>query len=202
VRPWCACGSGPPDFTEYEWFLYGEGVSGGASVVGYARAGRGVSVEAQAAAIGAECERRGCTLLRVETDPAGGGEAGRPGLARLLAACRAGEAGAVVVSRLDRLARSVGAAGRLLERARREGWNLVALDVGLDLSTSEGQRVANQFLFVAGWERRMSSERTREALARTREQGVKLGTPRRTPEATVAKIKRLRGQGMTLRAGR
>ena len=121
-------------------------------------------------------------------------ETGRRG-ASVGGSARAGEADAV-------LADGPAAVAPSLERAQREGWNLVALDVGLDLSTSEGQRVASQFRFVADWERRMSSERTREALARTREQGVKLGTPRRTPEATVAKIKRLRGQGMTLRAGR
>ncbi len=102
--------------------------------------------------------------------------------------------------RLDRLARSVSEAARLLERAKREGWNLVALDVGLDLSTPEGERVANAFASVAQWERRMISERTRAALARTRAQGVKLGTPRRTAAATVAKIRRLRAQGLTLQA--
>jgi len=72
--------------------------------------------------------------------------------------------------------------------------------VGLDLWTSEGQRVANQFAFVADWERRMISERTREALARTREQGARLGTPQRTPAPTVLKISRLRAQGLTLQA--
>ena len=60
----------------------------------------------------------------------------------MLAACGAGEARAVVVARLDRLARSLSDAARLLERAKRTGWNLVALDLGLDLSTPEGEQVA------------------------------------------------------------
>jgi len=55
---------------------------------------------------------------------------------------RRGRGGAVVVARLDRLARSLSDAARLLERAKRKGWNLVALDLGLDLSTPEGEQVA------------------------------------------------------------
>jgi len=82
-----------------------------------------------------------------------------------------------------------GEATRLL----RDRWNLVALDLGLDLSTSDGKRVANQFVSVAQWERRLNSERTRA-------QGVKLGTPRTTPAPAVAKITKLRAQGLTLQA--
>jgi len=73
-------------------------------------------------------------------------------------------------------------------------------DLGLDLSTSQGKRVANAFASVAAWERQLLSARSRETLARTRAQGVKLGTPRRTPAVIVAKISRLRAQGLTLQA--
>ena len=69
-----------------------------------------------------------------------------------------------------------------------------------DLSTSDGKRVANQFASVAAWERQMLSLRSRETLARTRARGVKLGTPLRTPAATVAKITKLRAQCLTLQA--
>ena len=179
-------------------------MSAGDTVLGYVRgsrgAGTGVSLEAQRAAIGAECERRGWRLLRLEEDRLVRGEAGRPGRARVLAACGAGEARALVVARLDRLARSLNEAAQLLARAKREGWNLVALDLGLDLSTSEGKRVANQFVSVAAWERQLLSARSRETLAHARAEGVKLGTPRRTPAATVAKISRLRAQGLSLQA--
>jgi DNA invertase Pin-like site-specific DNA recombinase len=112
----------------------------------------------------------------------------------------AGEAHALVVARLDRLAGSVSEAGELVERARREGWNLVALDLGLDLATPAGRRVAKAFTTVAGWERRLRSERARAALARSRARGVRLGTSRRAPAETVAKIKKLRTQGLSLQA--
>jgi len=186
--------AGRDHLTEDGSFLYDEDVRGD-TVVGYAGAGRGGSLAAQAAAIAAECERRGWTLLRLEED----GEAGRLGLARALGAVSSGEAGALLVAALDRLAPSVAAAAKLLERAEREGWNLVALDLGLDLSTWEGKRIAERFVFVAGWERRLVSERTRQALARRRAQGGRLGTPRRASALVVAKTTTLRAQGMTLK---
>lgn len=168
----------------------------GETVVGYARAGTRLGLEAQQAAIAAECERRGWTLLRLEED----GEAGGSGRARALRAVSSGEAGALVVASLDRLAESVAAAARLLARAEGEGWNLLALDLGLDLSSAEGRRLAEAFGFVAGWERRLVSERTRAALARRRAQGARLGTPRRAAAPVVEKIGSLRAHGLTLQA--
>ncbi len=141
---------------------------GGKRVLGYARAGEGASVGAQRAAIAAACAQRGWELVRVEAEGGSGGKSSRPARARALEAVRAGEAQTLVVARLDRLAGSLSQAARLLERAKGEGWNLVALDLGLDLSTAAGKRIANAFATVARWERRLRSERAREALARAR----------------------------------
>ena len=172
----------------------------GGSVIGYVRAGGSVSVAGQRAAIAAACERRGWELLRVEADSASKANTGRAALADALTALRAGQAQALVVARLDRPARSLSEAAHLIERARGEGWNLVALDLGLDLSTTAGKRIATAFTLAAEWERRLRSERTREALARRRAEGKRLGTPRRAPAETIAKIRRLRAQGKSLQA--
>jgi DNA invertase Pin-like site-specific DNA recombinase len=59
----------------------------------------------------------------------------------------------VVVAKLDRLSRSVVDAGRLLDEARKRGFNIVALDLGLDLSTPTSELVANVLAAVAQWER-------------------------------------------------
>jgi DNA invertase Pin-like site-specific DNA recombinase len=176
------------------------GVRSGGSVIGYVRAGGSVSVAEQQAVITAACERRGWELLRVEADSANKGSTGRAALADALTALRAGQAQALVVARLDRPARSLSEAAHLIERARGEGWNLVALDLGLDLSTRAGKRIATAFTIAAEWERRLRSERTREALARRRAEGKRLGTPRRAPAETLAKIRRLRAQGKSLQA--
>jgi DNA invertase Pin-like site-specific DNA recombinase len=113
-------------------------MSGGEHVLGYARAGEGVSLEAQRAAIAAACARRDWKLLRLLEDASGEGKNGRPGFARALESLHAGKAQALVVARLDRLAGSLSEAARLLERARGEGWDLVALDLGLDRPAASG----------------------------------------------------------------
>jgi DNA invertase Pin-like site-specific DNA recombinase len=87
-----------------------------------------------------------------------------PVLADVMRALRGGEAEAVVVSKLGRLSRSVVDAGRLLEAARKGNFNIVALDLGLDLSTPIGELVANVLAAVAQRERRMIGVRTSEAL--------------------------------------
>src|SRR6266540_3303718 len=138
------------------------------SVIGYTRAGARISVAEEQAVIAAACRTHGWKLVRVEADQAGEGKRSRPALARAL------EGQALLLASLDRAARSLSEAAQLLERARSEDWNLVALDLGLDLSTPAGRRIANAFTTAAAWERRLRSERTRAALARTRAQGKTL----------------------------
>src|SRR4051812_5678544 len=79
------------------------------------------------------------------------------------------------LQKLDRLSRSVVDFAGLLTDARKRGFNIAALDLGLDLSTPQGERVANVIASVAQWEPRIVGERTREDLAIKRAQGVRLG---------------------------
>jgi DNA invertase Pin-like site-specific DNA recombinase len=67
-------------------------------------------------------------------------------------------------AKLDRLSRSMIDFARLLEQARHERWNLVALDLGVDVSTPS-EFLASVMGSAAQWERRMIGQRTKEALA-------------------------------------
>jgi DNA invertase Pin-like site-specific DNA recombinase len=180
-------------------------MTAGDTVVGYVRVSKGarngVSLDVQERAIHEECERRGWRLLRIERDTLSGKrKTSRPGLNRALRACADGEAGAIVVYKLDRLSRSVIDAGHLLERAQREGWNVVALDFGLDLSTPNGKLVANVLTSVAEWEREMIALRTSEALAEKATQGMQLGRPREVDDTAIKRIRGLRGRGKKQRS--
>lgn len=59
-------------------------------------------------------------------------------LAEQLARIRRREADGLVIARLDRLTRSLSHLGTLLDDAHARRWVLVALDVGVDLSTPAG----------------------------------------------------------------
>lgn len=113
----------------------------GDRVIGYIRVStteqgaNGAGLEAQRAAIEAECLRRDWQLVRIDEDVLSGRTLRRPGLQRALEACRSAEADGVVVAKLDRLSRSLVDFAGLLAEAQRCGWNLVALDLGVDLST-------------------------------------------------------------------
>lgn len=178
----------------------------GEPVVGYTRVStedqgaNGVSLAAQEAAIEAECSRRGWRLLRIEQDTLSAKTVNRPGLQAALDSCRSGEANGIVVAKLDRLSRSIVDFGRLLEEARKKSFNVVALDLGLDLSTPQGELVANVIASVAQWERRIIGQRTREALAVKKSQGVAIGRPPTLPASVVNRIKRQRKAGKTYAA--
>jgi DNA invertase Pin-like site-specific DNA recombinase len=87
-----------------------------------------------------------------------------------------------------------------MERGRRSGWALVALDLGVDTTTPSGEMMANVLAVFAQFERRLIGQRTREALAVKRSQGIHLGRPRVIPERTIAAIHRRRARGQTLAA--
>ncbi len=176
------------------------------SVVGYVRVSteeqgsNGVGLEAQRAVIRSECERRGWQLVRIEEDALSGKTLNRPGLRAALADCRSGEVSGIVVAKLDRLSRSIVDFGHLLEEARRRKFNVAALDLGLDLSTPQGELVANVIASVAQWERRIIGQRTKEALAVKKAQGVRVGRPATMPRAVVKRIQRERAAGRSLSA--
>ena len=117
------------------------------AVVGYVRvstdeqATSGLGLDAQRVAIADECDRRGWELVEVFEDAGASGKsmAGRPALQEALNAVRSHRAGALVVAKLDRLSRSLLDFAALMEDARKEGWALVILDLGVDTTTPSGR---------------------------------------------------------------
>jgi DNA invertase Pin-like site-specific DNA recombinase len=176
-------------------------------VVGYVRvstseqADSGLGLEAQRAAITDEAERRGWQLLAIHEEAGASAKttARRPALARVLDAVEKGEADALVVAKLDRLSRSMADFTRLMERSWKKGWALVALDLGVDTTTPAGEMIANSVANFSQFERRLIGQRTKDALAVKKAQGVPLGRPRTMPDKIVRKIERLRAKGMSIR---
>jgi len=154
------------------------------------QADSGAGLAAQRATIEAEAARRGWTLAAIYEDAGASGKSlsGRTALADALSDLDRGDAAGLIVAKLDRLSRSVADAAELLDRAQRAGWALVACDLGVDTSTPAGEAMANVMSAFAQLERRLIGQRTREALAAKRAQGVRLGRPRTLPAEVAARI--------------
>jgi len=179
--------------------------------VGYVRVStadqgeNGVGLEAQRRAVSSEAERREWSLVDLYEDRASGRTTkNRPGLSKALRALERHEADVLVVSKLDRLSRSLQDFAGLMEKSRREGWALVALDLGVDTSSPAGEMVANVMMAVAQWERRVIGQRTRDALAVKREElareGKKLGRRPMLSESVRRRIVLMRENGMSVPA--
>jgi DNA invertase Pin-like site-specific DNA recombinase len=104
----------------------------------------------------------------------------------------------LVVAGLDRLAWSARDLAAILGRAQRGGWRLVVLDDGIDTATMAGETVANVVTTLAELERRGASQRSREALAEKRAQGVLLGRRQQNEPETIERIARERAAGVSL----
>ena len=168
--------------------------------VGYARvstADQPTSLEDQRTRIQDECVRRGW-LLRLplfEGVASGRTTNGRASLQAALDLLDAGEADCLITTKADRLTRSVVDLGQLIQRAAKHGWQLVVLDLNVDMTTPTGEMVANIVVSVAQWERRMIGVRTRDALAVKRRNGTTLGRPRTLPDRVRRRIRRMHGRG-------
>src|SRR5262245_16291303 len=175
-------------------------------VLGYVRvstseqANSGAGLEAQRRAIIAECRRRGWQLVETLEDAGySARDLRRPGIQEALKALEEAKASALVVAKLDRLSRSMLDFSKLMAKATQEHWALVALDVAVDTSTPSGEAMANMLATFSQFERRLISQRTKEALAVKKAEGVRLGRPSTMPKAVVRRIQRQRARGDSLR---
>jgi site-specific DNA recombinase len=142
-----------------------------AKAVGYVRvstqqqAEKGISLEAQTEKIRAMAIVQDVELLEVITDAAESAKSmDRPGLIRLLSLVDAGRVETVIITKLDRLTRSVKDLGILLERFQKKGVALVSLAESLDTNSAAGRLVINIMMSVSQWEREVIGERTQTAL--------------------------------------
>jgi len=145
-----------------------------------AQAQSGAGLEGQRQFLEAEALRRGLTLEIVQEAEAMSGKsyAKRTALLEAMSRLDRGEAEALAVAKLDRLSRSVSDFLAILERSRKGKWSLVIGDLSLDTSTPLGEAMATITATFAQLERKRIGERTKDALAVKKAEGVQLGRPR------------------------
>jgi DNA invertase Pin-like site-specific DNA recombinase len=81
------------------------------------------------------------------------------------------EGDTLIVTRLDRLARSTGHLLEIADRVKLKGANLHVLNLGVDTGTATGKLLFTMIGAVATFEREMMLERQREGIARAKSEG-------------------------------
>lgn len=157
------------------------------SLYGYAR----VSSADQDCSIQVEALRgHGCNPVRYEK-LSGTSREGRAELDTLLDFLRKGDT--LVVTRIDRLARSVRDLEAIVEEIQGKGAYLRVLEQPVDTSTPAGMAFLQMLGVFAQFETALRKERQMEGIAKAKAAGVYKG---RKPSVPEDEIKRLRAEGM------
>ena len=106
----------------------------------------------------------------------------------------------LVVTRLDRLARSVLHLHQIHQILERKQVALEVLDQHLDTSTSTGRLMFGMLSIIAQFELELRAERQREGIAKAQECGVHFGRKKRLTPDEVDELHRLRADGMSVAA--
>ncbi|MFT4096120.1 MAG: recombinase family protein [Rhodoblastus sp.] len=127
----------------------------------------------------------GCDVVR-EEKVSGTSRAGRSELENLLTFLRKGDT--LVVTRIDRLARSVGDLQDIVRELRAKGAQLRATDQPIDTNTAAGKAFLDMLGVFAEFETNLRRERQLEGIAKAKAAGVYKGRPTTIDPATVRKM--------------
>lgn len=111
----------------------------------------------------------------------------RPQLEAALDYLREGDT--LIVTKLDRLARSVKHLGEIVELLESKSVSLKVQNIALDTGTSTGKLMLNVLGSVAQFEREMMLERQKEGIAKAKAEGRYNGRPKSFDAAQVQQLK-------------
>ena len=132
---------------------------------------------------------KGAGCDRIFQDTITGKSRKRPGLNKLMASIKTGDA--VVIWRVDRLGRNFYHLVTVAEELRVLGANIVSLTEGIDIATPLGQAIYRIICIFAELEHDNIVSRTRAGLDAARARGSKLGRPRKLSAPQIAEASRL-----------
>jgi DNA invertase Pin-like site-specific DNA recombinase len=157
------------------------------TIIGYAR----VSTTDQDLSIQEVALRAaGCDVIRAEKR-SGTTRAGREELRTVLEFLRKGDV--LMVTRIDRLARSIGDLQDIVRAVRAKGAALKATEQPIDTSTAAGKCFLDMLGVFAEFEMNLRRERQLEGIAKARAAGVYKGRP---PSIEASRVRELKAQGM------
>lgn len=151
----------------------------------------GVSLDVQERQLRQAAEFAGFTKVELVREEGRSGKniSGRPALTETLKRLDSGEAKAMFVTRIDRLARSTKDFLSIIDRANSSGWRLVMLDLNLDTSTYQGRFVTTVMSALSEMERGIIAERQKDVHKDRRARGVVWGVDMGPMNKTPVEIK-------------
>jgi len=105
------------------------------------------------------------------------------------------EGDTLVVTRLDRLARSTLHLCQIADQLQRKQVHLHILDQNLNTGDATGRLLFHMLSAIAQFETELRAERQREGIAKAKERGVRLGPKKRLTASQVAELRRKRDAG-------
>jgi DNA invertase Pin-like site-specific DNA recombinase len=161
----------------------------------------GVSLDVQERQLRTAAEFHGFSRWEVVREEGRSGKSikGRPVLINALTRLEAGEAQALFVTRIDRLARSTTDFLSIVDKASRQGWRLIMLDLNLDTSSYQGRFVVTVMSALAEMERGIIAARQKDVHRDRRDRGIKwgidMGPMNKTPQEIKERILLERSNG-------
>ena len=153
------------------------------TVVGYARVSTtDQNLDIQLAALKAA----GAEIIRAEKQ-SGTTTEGRAELRTVLEFLRAGDV--LMVTRVDRLARSIGDLQDIVRAVKAKGASLRATEQPIDTSTAAGKAFLDMLGVFAEFETNLRKERQLEGIAKAKAEGKYKGRPASIDQAEVQKLK-------------
>jgi DNA invertase Pin-like site-specific DNA recombinase len=160
------------------------------ALVGYARVSSvGQSLDVQVAKLG-HCDR-------VFQEKQSGAAGTRPRLAACLEYVREGDT--LVVTRLDRLARSTLHLCQIAEELARKRVHLQVLDQHIDTSDATGRLLFNMLGAIGQFETELRAERQMDGIQKAKERGVHFGRKQKLTRAQILELQHRRQQGTRIK---
>ena len=160
------------------------------ALVGYARVSSiGQSLDVQLDKL------KDCRKIFQEKKSAAGGK--RPQLAACLEYVREGDS--LVVTRLDRLARSTLHLCQIADELKRKQVELQVLDQNINTADATGRLLFNMLGAINQFETEIRAERQLDGINKAKEKGVKFGAQRKLSDGQIEEMKERRQSGVLIK---
>jgi DNA invertase Pin-like site-specific DNA recombinase len=158
--------------------------------IGYARVSSvGQSLELQ--------HEKLCACDKLFEEKRSGTTDARPALKACLEYVREGDV--LIVTRIDRLARSTLHLCQLAETLREKGVDLQVLDQNIDTSDATGPLLFNMLGAIGQFETEIRAERQMDGIRKAKDRGVQFGKRPALTEDQITELRQKRAQGILIR---